>query len=328
MKVRLLSLSKVPVRDVKQKDHYYPFGLNISALSSTAPLSKPNRFKLSGNEEQTEFDLNVYDFNARTYDPALGRFMNIDPMADQFYNLTPYNYVENNPLRFIDPDGMLSTEVEENEDGTYKVVGGDADDGDNGIYVRNEDGGRGELVGYSATPESFYYSEKDEWKGTIDPNDQSGRNFLNKDILQDNPSLLKYAPNATKNGKYDFKSTNGTDEVVYDDPEDFYRGMPILDKKNGKPIFASARDIGNISGGIIAGRGGRGWAPSRLAFDALESYQKGGFTSESTSTQYGEKLGHRIGSQIYLKETASRFPGNGHLRSIKISKDVIKKGDL
>jgi hypothetical protein len=49
---------------VLQEDHYYPFGLNISALSSTAPLSKPNQFKYNGNEEQTEFDLNLYDFNA------------------------------------------------------------------------------------------------------------------------------------------------------------------------------------------------------------------------------------------------------------------------
>ena len=67
---------------ILQEDHYYPFGANISALSSSAPLSKPNRYKLSGNEEQTDFDFNVYDFNARMYDPILGRFMQVDIMAD------------------------------------------------------------------------------------------------------------------------------------------------------------------------------------------------------------------------------------------------------
>jgi RHS repeat-associated protein len=98
-----------------KEDHYYPFGLSISALSSTAPLSKPNRFKLSGNEEQTEFDLNVYDFNARTYDPALGRFMNIDPMADSRVWINPYNYVQNNPLLRVDPTGLI--DWVEKEDG-------------------------------------------------------------------------------------------------------------------------------------------------------------------------------------------------------------------
>jgi RHS repeat-associated protein len=110
-----LSLSKVPVRDVKQKDHYYPFGATINALSSTAPLSKPNRYKLSGNEEQVDFDWNVYDFGARNYDPILGRFMQVDPMADSRVWINPYNYVQNNPLTRVDPEGTKDWYT--NEDG-------------------------------------------------------------------------------------------------------------------------------------------------------------------------------------------------------------------
>jgi RHS repeat-associated protein len=111
MKVRLLSLSKVPVRDVKQKDHYYPFGLNISALSSTAPLSKPNNFKYNGNEEQTDFDLGLYDFNARFYDPALGRFTGVDALADHPNQVqqSPYQYSWNNPINLNDPSGNCPT---------------------------------------------------------------------------------------------------------------------------------------------------------------------------------------------------------------------------
>jgi RHS repeat-associated protein len=111
MKVRLLSLSKVPVRDVKQEDHYYPFGLNISALSSTAPLSKPNNFKYSGKEEQTEFDLNWYDYGARNYDAQIGRFIQVDPLADNRDWLTPYQYGQNNPITRIDPNGMLDVHI-------------------------------------------------------------------------------------------------------------------------------------------------------------------------------------------------------------------------
>jgi RHS repeat-associated protein len=94
---------------VLQEDHYYPFGMNISALSSSAPLSKPNNFKYNGFEEQTDFDLGWYDYQARFYDPQLGRFMQVDPAADLMRRHSTYNYAFDNPIKFIDPDGMIPT---------------------------------------------------------------------------------------------------------------------------------------------------------------------------------------------------------------------------
>lgn len=90
---------------ILQEDHYYPFGANISALSSTAPLSKPNNFKYNEKEFQTEFDLNWYDYGARNYDPQLGRWFNVDPMSDSYYDNSTYHFSGNNPILFKDVDG-------------------------------------------------------------------------------------------------------------------------------------------------------------------------------------------------------------------------------
>ena len=48
----------------------------------------------------------MYDYGARNYDPALGRWMNVDPLAEKAPNWTPYRFCFNNPVRYTDPDGQ------------------------------------------------------------------------------------------------------------------------------------------------------------------------------------------------------------------------------
>jgi len=61
-----------------------------------------NQYLYQGKEYRTEDGLNLYDFHARQYDPALGRFLAVDP-AGQFSN--PYLGMGNNPVVGVDPDG-------------------------------------------------------------------------------------------------------------------------------------------------------------------------------------------------------------------------------
>jgi RHS repeat-associated protein len=90
---------------IKEESNFYPFGLKQEGYN-TVKIGFENKYKYNGKELQDELQLNVYDYGARNYDPSLGRWMNIDPLAEQMRRHSPYNYAFNNPVYFLDPDGM------------------------------------------------------------------------------------------------------------------------------------------------------------------------------------------------------------------------------
>lgn len=160
---------------ILEENHYYAFGLkhtnynsdelvfveddneNIYLTPVSGTTGSSYKYKYNGKELQEELGLNMYDYGFRNYDPSLGRWMNIDPLAEIYHTDTPYAYVLNNPLSFIDPDGRkligvtkgdaqslhddlnsvfadskfdklrnLFTRGKKNDKTTFDVIGGDA----------------------------------------------------------------------------------------------------------------------------------------------------------------------------------------------------------
>jgi len=120
---------------VLQEDSYYPFGMAQSGLAYQSGTSYENKYLYNGKELQDDFGLEWYvpenlgffesldfrgcsknnanhrfaifrHYGARFYDAVLGRWHVTDPMSEIYYSWSPFNYALNNPLWFIDPNGM------------------------------------------------------------------------------------------------------------------------------------------------------------------------------------------------------------------------------
>ncbi|MCW5921692.1 MAG: hypothetical protein KIS77_05065 [Saprospiraceae bacterium] len=102
--------------------HYYPFGMQMEGMGTQNPA---NKYLYNGKELNDDLGLNLSDYGARWYDAALGRWWSVDPLAEKYQETTPYAYVANNPLIFIDPDGTeiwISFQVSvKKDDGSIEI---------------------------------------------------------------------------------------------------------------------------------------------------------------------------------------------------------------
>ena len=96
---------------VMEYQHYYPFGMQLEALGYTSGADLKNNYLYNGKELQEDYNLNWYDYGARMYDPVIGRWSTVDPLAEKGRRWSPYVYGFNNSIRNIDPDGKWPWEA-------------------------------------------------------------------------------------------------------------------------------------------------------------------------------------------------------------------------
>ncbi len=95
--------------EILNETHYYPFGKAFEGAWYNDAAAGKYRYLYNGKELSEEFDLNFYDYGARWLDVGLRSWWEVDPASEGNRRWSPYTYGNNNPIRFIDPDGRESS---------------------------------------------------------------------------------------------------------------------------------------------------------------------------------------------------------------------------
>jgi len=120
----IVEVSSGSSNELLQENHYYPFGMEMNGPWSNDAAALDNLYKYNGKELNADFGLGWYDYGARWYDAAVGRWWSVDPLADKYNKWSPYNYGFNNPVLFVDPDGRgaVVSKMKDDKGVTYLQV--------------------------------------------------------------------------------------------------------------------------------------------------------------------------------------------------------------
>jgi RHS repeat-associated protein len=97
------------VPDKKKRINYYPFGLKHKGYNNVVSSngnSTAQKWGYQGQELTEDLGLNLQEFKFRMHDPAIGRFISIDPLAEDYSYQSPYNFSENRVIEAVEIEGL------------------------------------------------------------------------------------------------------------------------------------------------------------------------------------------------------------------------------
>lgn len=233
---------------VEEVNHYYPFGGTFASTSSVQD------YKYNGKELDRKGGLDLYDYGARHYDAALGRWHVVDPMAENYYGISPYDYCTNNPVKYIDPSGMVYGDYYSGYSGKFLFSDGIDD---NKVYarttnvVRNEltvkdtyVGVKGDIPDKTKVFNSFLAKTKDYFSKTNQQLEKKESSILMGDMGKYKRKLDVFRKLVTDNAPFDIKVAEGG-EFSTRNERAFRNGYAFYDGK----LFRYD-DFGNFNYGV------------------------------------------------------------------------------
>jgi hypothetical protein len=166
--------------------NYYPGGMEMKGRNYQAG-SNSYRYSINGQEIESDLNKNITTALYWEYDSRIGRRWNLEPLASQFPELTPYATNNNNPILFDDPNGAESKSIHIDEKGQVLL---NKKDGDNSVFLHK-----------GGTPESVKknYTSANHAAGGTKIGELGGKINLNgilNNILQDHRSQMINSPAA------------------------------------------------------------------------------------------------------------------------------------
>lgn len=294
---------KIENTEIIQESNYYPFGLKHGGYNVATSLGKGSataqKYQYNGKEIQNEdvggIKLNFYDYGARNYDPALGRWMNIDPLAEKSRRFSPYTYALDNPVFFIDPDGRLATPPSTHIDENGNVIEV-REDGNLGIYKHSKaEIASGNLkndtrkeVGVTLYDKSFKKGDK------INLGSNRARDWINSFEANQRTFVGMHPVGLVRKAMY---AIHGVNKGAYD-PKSYMEGGIGGGSQLSPGVYISNRDLGNYAAG---------------AFARISGYEKQDYLAETGAFQLsGNNLSSFIENHSdFIKQAYEHKPSDG-----------------